>query len=229
MAMITNKNTHDATTWNYEVFRNTKNTVKTKSYVDVNLDKEYNENDGKLVYDFNFALLTSKDTFSSANMLAVRAKENGVMIIGQTSGGGSCCVTKLYTPGCELIRSSMYRKSIFEKGGDVDIGAEVDVDLRKPYTGEFDAARYGTDDPAEMSFYDYSDFYDYENLEKLIDEFYDKGDINGDGFKNNKDVIALFRYVSSIDPQYAAKYDINSNGKINNKDVVALFRKVSET
>ncbi|MBO4422384.1 MAG: leucine-rich repeat protein [Clostridia bacterium] len=54
------------------------------------------------------------------------------------------------------------------------------------------------------------------------------GDVTGDGKINNKDVVALFRYVSSDetggDP---AVYDFNGDGKINNKDVVALFRYVS--
>ena len=60
------------------------------------------------------------------------------------------------------------------------------------------------------------------------DPEYDPGDCNGDGKVNNKDVVTLFRYVSSgandADP---AVYDFNGDGKINNKDVVALFRYVS--
>ena len=54
------------------------------------------------------------------------------------------------------------------------------------------------------------------------------GDCNEDGKVNNKDVVSLFRYVSSgaagADP---AVFDANGDGKINNKDVVALFRRVS--
>ncbi len=57
----------------------------------------------------------------------------------------------------------------------------------------------------------------------------DKGDVNGDGEINNKDVVVLFRFVSSnksegVDKEVA---DINGDGEINNKDVVSLFRKVS--
>lgn len=54
------------------------------------------------------------------------------------------------------------------------------------------------------------------------------GDINDDGNVNNKDVVALFRYVSgsSVTVNVAA-VDINGDGSINNKDVVALFRYVS--
>ncbi|MBO4422519.1 MAG: InlB B-repeat-containing protein [Clostridia bacterium] len=55
-----------------------------------------------------------------------------------------------------------------------------------------------------------------------------KGDVNGDGKINNKDVVALFRYVSSGESGADMDvYDFNGDGKINNKDVVALFRYVS--
>ena len=56
-----------------------------------------------------------------------------------------------------------------------------------------------------------------------------KGDVNGDGLVDNKDVVTLFRYVSGsgklANPDAA---DINGDGEINNKDVVALFRAVSQ-
>lgn len=54
------------------------------------------------------------------------------------------------------------------------------------------------------------------------------GDINKDGSANNKDVVALFRYVSSgkgnVDELAC---DCNGDGHKNNKDVVTLFRYVS--
>ncbi|MBO4421859.1 MAG: dockerin type I repeat-containing protein, partial [Clostridia bacterium] len=55
-----------------------------------------------------------------------------------------------------------------------------------------------------------------------------RGDVNGDGKINNKDIAALFAYISSdgedADPDV---YDFNVDGKINNKDIVAMFRYVS--
>ena len=54
------------------------------------------------------------------------------------------------------------------------------------------------------------------------------GDVNGDGEVDNKDVVALFRYVSggNINVNEAA-LDINSDGDVNNKDVMVLFRRLS--
>ena len=55
-------------------------------------------------------------------------------------------------------------------------------------------------------------------------------DVNSDGEVNNKDVVELFRHVSSEAVQTKAAgddYDINGDGSVDNKDVTALFRTVS--
>ncbi len=53
------------------------------------------------------------------------------------------------------------------------------------------------------------------------------GDVNRDSSLNNKDVVSLFRIVSSNVSVDSELCDINSDGKVNNKDVVSLFRRVS--
>ena len=65
----------------------------------------------------------------------------------------------------------------------------------------------------------------YSQTEKTVKI---KGDCNGDGDVNNKDVVALFRYVSGSDRvEDESVYDFNGDGAVDNKDVVALFRFVS--
>ena len=55
-----------------------------------------------------------------------------------------------------------------------------------------------------------------------------KGDCNGDGTTDNKDVVTLFRYVSSgAKEEDESIYDFNGDTEVNNKDVVALFRYIS--
>lgn len=57
------------------------------------------------------------------------------------------------------------------------------------------------------------------------------GDVNSDGELNNKDVVALFRYVSgnksAVKDESACDY--NGDGEVDNKDVVTLFKAVSGT
>ena len=51
------------------------------------------------------------------------------------------------------------------------------------------------------------------------------GDTNGDGEVDNKDVVALFRFVSgNKDIAIEENCDYNNDGSIDNKDVVSLFR-----
>jgi hypothetical protein len=57
------------------------------------------------------------------------------------------------------------------------------------------------------------------------------GDVNGDGSVNNKDVTALFQFVSEDlkegETYVEANADVNGDGSINNKDVKALFDIIS--
>ncbi|MBR6920854.1 MAG: dockerin type I repeat-containing protein [Clostridia bacterium] len=54
------------------------------------------------------------------------------------------------------------------------------------------------------------------------------GDMNGDKEADNKDVVTLFRYVSSGERlEDESMYDFNGDGAVDNKDVVALFRYLS--
>ena len=56
-----------------------------------------------------------------------------------------------------------------------------------------------------------------------------KGDINGDGEVNNKDVTFLFNYLSKTkNGAPDAYYDFDGDGKVNNKDITQLFRFVNK-
>ena len=66
----------------------------------------------------------------------------------------------------------------------------------------------------------------YDRTEKPL---FIPGDINGDGEANNKDVVALFRFVSGSKADVnEIALDVNGDGEVNNKDVVELFRFVSK-
>ena len=56
-----------------------------------------------------------------------------------------------------------------------------------------------------------------------------KGDINGDGEVDNKDVVLLFRFLSGGSDEGLIKklMDFNGDGFVNNKDVATLFRYIS--
>lgn len=60
-----------------------------KYWSDTNLDGKIDEKDLEKQYDFRYAILTTRCSFSCGNLLPIYAQEKGVMIIGENSGGGS--------------------------------------------------------------------------------------------------------------------------------------------
>ncbi len=74
--------------------------------IDINYDGTYNAND---TYEgtYNFYLMTSRLSFSCGNYLPTTAYDKGyAKIIGEQSGGGTCCVGYLSTAYGDLLRSS---------------------------------------------------------------------------------------------------------------------------
>ncbi|MBQ8054933.1 MAG: hypothetical protein IJ198_14200 [Lachnospiraceae bacterium] len=102
--------------------------------VDRNLDGEINEEDDKVNYDFNYAVMTSGASFSCGNMFPFLVKEEGGMVIGERSGGGSCSIQKaalsegfeISVSGCKFKLADGGR-SDFEQGVTPDIPLEVGV------------------------------------------------------------------------------------------------------
>ena len=43
-------------------------------------------------YDFNYAVLTTRASFSYGNLLPCVMQEHGAVLIGEPTGGGSCSV-----------------------------------------------------------------------------------------------------------------------------------------
>lgn len=136
-------------------FENTLQQVHKKqvTHVDRNLDGKLDDSDFDVSFDFNFAILTSGYSFSCGNGLPTFAKDLGVMIIGEQSGGGSCCVSyynDLY--GIPYRVSGIWKlvnKDLVEK----DKGVEVDANLI-------------------LTEGDYSNFYNVSYVQSLIEDFY---------------------------------------------------------
>jgi hypothetical protein len=95
--------------------------------VDRNLDGKFDEKDAEVKYHLNVALLTSCFSFSCANLLPSMMKDNGVPIIGQRSGGGSCCVQFSNTAEGLAYSYSSHRSRLHSvKGENIDVGVEPD-------------------------------------------------------------------------------------------------------
>ena len=102
--------------------------------VDMNLDRQFDEQDLGLTGKNLFCLI-SPNSFSCGNLVPNVFKNTGkVMLLGRTSGGGSCSVLPLSTVyGTDFRISSPYRLAFSKNGSfyDIDRGAEPDFSLAR--------------------------------------------------------------------------------------------------
>lgn len=133
------------------------NILNTKWTADLDLNGVFDDKDKSVYYDFNYAMLTSKASFSSGNLMPCMAKDRGILILGETSGGGTCMLSKHYYPDGTYYMTSGVHTMLRGDKTNVDNGAAVD---------------FGLVIKAADGSKDYSNFYDFAKLEEYINKFY---------------------------------------------------------
>ena len=131
---------------------------------DRNFDGVINEDDDTYETGLEFILLQSECTFSAANEFSSLMEESGRLILGETSGGGSCAVQNLVTAdGLRwYISGAGYVCCGQDPERDLDNGIPATINLFE-HAGK-------VKDPSNP---DYSDFYDIENLKSIIHSYYE--------------------------------------------------------
>lgn len=204
----------------------TGNRYDEKAQLDLNLDGVFDDRDKEVVYDFHFAILASGRSFSCGNLLPVLAQENGIPILGETSGGGECALNVRYTPATVKYGISSSTKLIAEKGAVVDKGAAPDYYLVEMV--------YNPDVGKELKYF--SNMYDIPRITKMIDDFYNNpdvwGDVDGDGAITIADATAVQKYAIDLPtdtPRFIADVaDVNGDGRVSVLDVTWIQKYVAE-
>ncbi|MBQ9006276.1 MAG: hypothetical protein IJ092_07870, partial [Atopobiaceae bacterium] len=121
--------------------------------VDRNLDGVFDENDALVDYsDLNFAVLTSQSSYSCGNLFPLEMAEDGILLLGERSGGGSCVVEMHVNADGTTFQLSSWRGRLVDADGqDIDTGIPVDIDLVSENGG-------------------YENFYNLELLNQLMNE-----------------------------------------------------------
>ena len=161
IAMMTNKDKNSNTASMRLLQTLTGNISDDRYELDLDLDGEINDQDKDVYYDFEYAVLTSHFSFSCGNLLPTLAKDNGIAVIGEKSGGGACMLLINFTPELMPFTISGYEKMITAKNEDADYGITPDYELTKEVTDEDD-----------FTSTDYSGMYDIAAYSSMIDEFY---------------------------------------------------------
>ena len=124
--------------------------------VDCNLDHRFDEEDKK-GSDLNIAVLISPASFSCGNYLPALIKEQGVLLMGDRSGGGTCFVQENSTADGWQYTISMNDMMTDAVWNPIDDGITANISL---ITTQND----GT--------VDYSGFYDLSAISKYMHEYY---------------------------------------------------------
>ena len=128
-------------------------TLEQNVLADKNLDGKFDDADKNVKFDLNFGVLCTNNSFSCGNYLPSLMKDAGLLVLGETSGGGSCIVdSRITADGIPYkLSSTIMLKNA--KGENIDSGITPHVTL------------VATDDDGVK---DYSDLY---NMEKISSEF----------------------------------------------------------
>ena len=132
--------------------------------VDRNFDGKFDAADKKVHYDLNFAVLTSGMSFSCGNLFPSILKDNGVPVMGATSGGGACAIQAMCTADgfCFQISSFRARLNTID-GKNIDAGVTPDFPIDNTGTVEVETADGNT-----TTVKDYTKYFDIDYLRSLL-------------------------------------------------------------
>ena len=136
---------------------------------DKNLDGVFDEKDDEVKYDFNYAVLTTRSSFSCGNLMPVLMQDHGAVLLGEPSGGGACAIQiSTLTNGGEYMMSSWLWALRDAKGESVEGGCKTDLPIARiePETP--------THEDPRLSNGDYTPFFDDVMLDRMINEWFEE-------------------------------------------------------
>ena len=134
-----------------------------------NLDGVFDEKDEEVKYDFNYAVLTTRAAFSCGNLMPFVMQEHGAVLLGESTGGGSCSVQMgTLTNGGQFMMSSWLWALRDENGESVEDGCKPDLPIARiePETP--------THEDPRLSAGDYTPYFDDAALDRMINEWFEE-------------------------------------------------------
>jgi len=133
--------------------------------VDRNFNGKFDEADKNVHYDLNFAVLTSGNSFSCGNLFPSMLKDNGIPVMGSTSGGGACAIQAMCTADgfCFQISSFRARLNTID-GQNIDAGVTPTLPIPVDNTIQVPVSEENT-----LTVKDYSKYFDVDYLRSLLE------------------------------------------------------------
>ena len=123
--------------------------------VDRNFDGVFDAKDKDVNYDLKFCVLTSRFAFSCGNLFPALCKDQGILIAGEKSGGGSCAVGEYRTPeGFQYQISSSRCRLANMNWENIDSGVVPDMVIEYGPDNVIDYGGVPVSMPSFAKFYD---------------------------------------------------------------------------
>ena len=133
--------------------------------VDRNFNGVFDAADKDVRYDLNFAVLTSGMSFSCGNLFPSILKDNGVPVLGATSGGGACAIQAMCTADGFCFQISSFRARLNTLAGDnIDGGVTPDIPIDNDGKVEVKLSEENS-----LMVKDYSKYFDIDYLRSLLE------------------------------------------------------------
>ena len=133
--------------------------------VDRNFNGVFDAADKDVRYDLNFAVLTSPMSFSCGNLFPSILKDNGVPVLGATSGGGACAIQAMCTADGFCFQISSFRARLNSLEGDnIDSGVTPDIPIDNDGRVEVKLSEENS-----LMVKDYSKYFDIDYLRSLLE------------------------------------------------------------
>ena len=127
--------------------------------VDRDLNGTFDTKDADVSYNMDYAVLTSMNSYSCANLCAELMKENNIPVFGHRTAGGSCSIQKFASADGFLFNMSSALERLVDSDGSTVEGVEPDFVL-SPI--------------AEDGTVDYSEMYDFEKIGDMMEKWHQK-------------------------------------------------------
>lgn len=146
-------------------------TVRAVFETDCNFDGVFDERDSEARFDFNYGVLTTRQAFSCGNLFPIVMRESGAAVLGETSGGGSCCI-QIGTDdhGLRYVMSSCQWQLLDENGASVESGCPVDIPIPTLSIGFLDriVGEMGVDEGLPI----YTGYFNADRLDGLMNDWF---------------------------------------------------------
>ena len=133
--------------------------------VDRNFNGQFDAADQDVHYDLNFAVLTSGMSFSCGNLFPSILKDNGIPVMGATSGGGACAIQAMCTADGFCFQISSFRARLNSLEGDnIDTGVTPDIPIDNDGRVEVKLSEENS-----LMVKDYTKYFDIDYLRSLLE------------------------------------------------------------